>query len=348
MPRVSGNGGWRSIIRRVEIVPIVLFLALLLAAGTCGYRWIEGWSWGDSLYMTVITITAVGYHEVHPLSDAGRTLTAFVLAGGITGLGMWFALVTATMVRADISGQHRQRTKRRRLERMNDHVIVCGGGRMGVQVARELAASGQPVVILDLDREARRSLRRIVPGAVTVADNATDDRALVRAGVERARGLVSCLSADADNLYVCLSARHLNPELAIVVRAEGSAAMEKLRRAGADHVVSPNATGAVWVASVLVRPSVASMMGATGSGSRVPRRLDHVTVAAGSEVAGRTLAEADIPGATGLVVIAVRRNERGDDELEFNPGPETRLHPGDDVVVLAAEDKIRKLRSLLS
>ena len=332
------------IFRRSQVLLVGAYLLFLVIVGTVGYHWIEGWSWADSFYMTVITITAVGYHEVHPLTAAGRYWTTFMLAGGLTGLGMWFALVTASLVRMDLGNQYRKRRTTKGIARLRDHVIVCGAGRMGRQVVHELRDARQDFVLIERDQAAIRSLRELTPDALVVEEDATRDRALREAGIERAKGLVCCLSADADNLYVCVSARHLNPDLVLIVRAEGKAAVEKMYRAGATHVVSPNVSGAVWVASLLVRPAVASFLDVTAPGSHLSRHIDHATVGSASRVAGKTLAEAAIPTETGLVVLAVRQEGRPHDDVLLNPPAETRLQAGDDVIVLGDEDQVRRLR----
>ncbi len=334
------------IFRRSQVVVVLAFILVLNVVGATGYRWIEGWSWNDAVYMTVITTTAVGFHEVHPLSGAGRVWTAFVLGGGLIGLGMWFAVVTAALVRMDL-GNNRERKAMKRLQRMKDHVIVCGGGRMGLQIVHELGHAGQEFVVIERDEEAAESLRRAAPEALVVEDDATEDRALAEVGVARAKGLVTCLSEDADNLYVCLTARHLSPDLNVIARAEGKAAIDKMYRAGATHVVSPNVTGAIWVASVLVRPSVAALLDVAAPSRRVSRRIDHATVGAKSAMAGKTLAEARIPDATGLVVIAVRKRGRAHDEVDFNPDAATELGPGDDVIVLGEGEQVERLRAYL-
>ena len=336
------------IFRGSQVTVIVAFFFALIAVGTVGYAWIEGWGWADSFYMTIITITAVGYHEVHPLTQTGRYWTVFMLVGGLTGLAAWFALITAALVRMDLRNTYQKRKTMKRLSRMKDHVIVCGGGRMGLQVVHELEQAGQQFVVIERDPEARQALRRVSPDVLTVSDDATTDRGLGAAGVERARGLVTCLSADTDNLFVCLSARHLNPDLVVIARAEGRTATAKMYRAGADHVVSPNATGAVWVASILVRPSIASMLDVTAPGRHLARRVDHATIGADSALAGKTLAEAGIQDETGLLVIGIRKEDSSHDDVRFNPRADTRLGVGDDVIVLGDDEQIRMLRSYVS
>ena len=232
--------------------------------------------------------------------------TVFMLIGGITGLGMWFALVTASMLRMDLRNTYKRRRIMKRLGRMKDHVIVCGGGSMGRQLMQELDAAKKKHVLIEQHPEAIDTLRKVSPDALIVEDNATEDRVLKEAGIDRAMGLVTCLSGDTDNLFVCLSARHLNSKLVIIGRAEGDDSTAKMYRAGADHVVSPNMTGALWVASLLVRPSAASFLDVTSSGLGLSRHINQVTIDAASGMAGLTLADARIHKETGLLVIAIQ------------------------------------------
>ena len=335
------------IFRGSQVALAAAFIAVLVVVGTVGYAWIEGWSWSDSFYMTMITITAVGYHEVHPLSETGRIFTVFMLAGGLTALGAWFALITAAFVRMDLRNTYKRRRTMKRVRRMKDHVIICGGGNMGQQIMRELGGADQPCVVVERHPDAIESLRETDPGAVVIEEDATRDRVLREAGIERATALVSCLSADTDNLFVCLSARDLNDRLAIVTRAEGKSTTAKMYRAGADHVVSPNRTGAVWVASVLVRPSVASFMDLAEKGRHLSRHVDQATVGPDSKVEGLTLAEAGILNKTGLLVIAIHKRGRPYEDAAFNPDSSTRLETGDDLIVLGDDDQVERLRAYI-
>ena len=349
MPQPDGPKGLRRMIfRGSQVALVAAFLVVLVVVGTVGYAWIEGWNWPDSFYMTIITITAVGYHEVHPLSETGRIFTVFMLVGGLTALGAWFALITASLVRMDLRNTYKRRRTMKRVSRTKDHVIICGGGNMGQQIMRELHGAGQPCVVIERHPDAIEALREIDPEAVIVGEDATRDRVLRQAGIERAMALVTCLSADTDNLFVCLSARDLNGRLAIVARAEGKSTTAKMYRAGADHVVSPNKTGAVWVASVLVRPSVASFMDLTEKGRHLSRHIDQATVGPDSKVEGLTLAEAGILNKTGLLVIAIHKHGQPYEDAAFNPDSSTRLEAGDDLIVLGDDDQVERLRAYIA
>jgi voltage-gated potassium channel len=329
-----------------------LFFAAVLLLGTLGYMGIEEWDWGDSLYMTIITLTAVGYEEVHPLSPPGRIFTSFILAGGITGMGLWFAFLTSFIVELDLTHVLRRRRTEKEIKKMENHVIVCGAGRTGTQVVEELLVAGEPFVVVERDRGKVEQLHELLPELIVVEGDATVDHFLEEAGIQRARGLITCLSADADNLFVCLTARDLRADLEIVARAYEEETVPKLFRAGANHVVSPNATGAIRMASFMLRPSVVSFLDVATRSADLTLRLEQETVRDASPLAGRTLMDARIPQNTGLIVIALsKKNPEGSEEAYsyvFNPVATTRLDPGDIMIVLGAPDQIRILREFVN
>jgi len=329
-------------------VPRFLF-ALILAGflvvcGAVGYVLIEGWSAFDSLYMAAITLAAVGYSEVHPLTEPGRRFTMVLLLAGITWMGLWFALITSFLVELDLTNVLRRRRVMREIGRLEGHYIVCGAGRTGRQVVQELEAQGAPWVVLDRDPAMIEEILILIPDAFTIEADATHDQSLLEAGLERARGLVACLSADTDNLFVCLSARDLNPELTIVVRAYEEETMDKLYRAGATYVVSPNVSGAIRMASVLLRPSVVSFLDIATRSSKLKLRMEQTSIGDASHLAGKTLAQARIPQETGLIVIGLRKRDAEESEFVFNPVASTRLEPGDEMIVLGKTEQIARLR----
>ena len=329
-----------------------LFFALVLLLGTLGYMTIEGWSAGDSLYMTVITLTAVGYDEVHPLSPPGRLFTGLILAGGITGLGLWFAFLTSFIVESDLAHVFRNRRIQKEIKRMKNHIIVCGSGRTGRQVIEELLMAGETFVVIERDREKVEELYELLPDLPIIEGDATIDHFLEDAGVGEAQGLIACLSADTDNLFVCLSARDLNANVKIVARAYEEETVPKLYRAGANHVVSPNASGAIRMASFMLRPSVVSFLDVATRSPDLTLRLEEQTVHSSSPLSGRTLMDAQIPQNTGLIVIAVRKkNQEGAGEeyaYVYNPVATTLLEPGDIMIVMGSPDQIKKLRAFVN
>jgi voltage-gated potassium channel len=328
-----------------RFLAVLLFLLALTFLGTAGYMWIEGASLGDALYMSAITLTAVGFQEVFPLSTAGRGFTMVLLVGGFAWMGIWFAVITSLIVELDLRQVFRKRRVMKAINEMSDHVIICGAGRTGRQVAEELTAMGQRFILIEQDADVAESFYEFDPDVKVVVGNATADHVLQEGGVSRACGLISCISADSDNLFVCLSARALNPELRIVVRAQDEETIEKMYRAGADHVVSPLVSGAIQMASVVVRPGVLSFLDVTTRSSGISLRLEEATVGDRSRLAGQALSDARIPQETGLLVIAVRKvGGNGEGDFVFNPDAETRLEPGDQVVVLGRPDQVSRLR----
>jgi voltage-gated potassium channel len=211
-------------------------------------------------------------------------------------------------------------------------------------VVQELEAQGAPWVVLDRDPARIEEILILVPDAFTIEADATHDQSLLEAGLDRAKGLVSCLSADTDNLFVCLSARDLNPDVTIVVRAYEEETMDKLYRAGATYVVSPNVSGAIRMASVLLRPSVVSFLDIATRGSKLELRMEQTSIGNESHLAGKTLAQARIPQETGMIVIGLRKKGAAESEFVFNPVASTRLEPGDEMIVLGKSEQIAHLR----
>ncbi len=322
------------------------YFAVVIGLGTAGYMWIEGWEFGDAIYMTIITITAVGYEEVSPLTADGRIFTGLLLALGMTGLGIWFALVTAFLVELDLRDTYIRRRMDKSIAGLRDHYLLCGAGRTGHRVAEALATSKEDFVIIERDPERVAKLIDAHPDIPIIEGDATEDGMLKRAGIEAARGLVTTLSEDADNLYVCLSARALRPDLNIVSRANADESADKLRLAGADHVVSPIVSGALQMSAFLTQPGVESFLDVVTRSPEIFLRMEVTSIDSGSRLDGESLRTARVREKTGLVVIAVKK---GGVELDggyvFNPPADTRLEPGDELVVLGAHEQVEKLRT---
>jgi len=323
------------------------FTITLVALGTLGFRLLPGWTLSDAFYMTVITLSSVGYQEVRPLDDAGRVIATLLVIGGVAALGIWFALITSTIVEMDLAHTFRKRRTMNTIDKMKDHVIVCGAGRMGRQVVREMLKSRTPYVVIENDPGRAEMIREIDPDALVVEGDATRDEVLVQAGIGVASGLVCALSADTDNLFVCLTGRDLQPRLTIVSRAYDEDTGSKLRKAGADHVVSPNITGGVRMATVLLRPQVMSFLDVVTRSEDVELFLEQVPVPEGSALQGRTLAQAEIPKKTGLIVLAIRHGEDRRHPFIYNPGPNEEIRAGDMLIVLGRPEQMDSLRAAL-
>lgn len=316
---------------------------LLLALGTVGYRLIEGphWSVFDALYMTAISLTTVGFLEVHELSTAGRVFTIFLCFGGIFTL-----FYTATeIIRSIVSGEFQHIVGRERmaqaLEDMRGHVIVCGYGRMGQKVCAEFERGRVPFVVIDADGHALKDFRSEC-GAMLEGD-ATDDPVLKRAGVERAKSLVTVLSSDAGNLYITLSARLLNDKLVIVARAEDEDAAEKLKRVGASQVISPYLIGGHRIAQAVVRPSVVNFLELATANEHVEIQIEEVKLSASSSLVGRTLRDSRVHQDFGIMVVAILSPEG---RSSFNPQADTQLVAGATLIALGHRDQLDQLAAI--
>ena len=323
--------GWRL---------VALLIAAVTFVGTAGYMLIEGWGWFDAFYMTAITITTVGYLEVHPMSTAGRMFTVFIL---FTGVGTFFYAFTLFMTLL-AGGTLMERWERKRLARMledlSDHFILCGYGRMGEIIAREFAR--QEVSFVVIDRNADRMRLAMDHGFLAVEADASNEDVLRRVGINRARGFVAAVSTDAENVYAVLSARLLKPDLFIVGRAESEDARIKLKRAGADRVISPYHLGGLQLAQTALRPAVVDFVQLATSSDNMNLNLEQVRIGAGSPLDGCSLIAAGLRQRFGVVVVGIRR---ADGQMDFNPEPETEMHAGDDLVVLGRSGSLKDLES---
>jgi voltage-gated potassium channel len=323
--------GWRL---------VALLIAAVIVVGTAGYVLIEGWSVWDAFYMTVITMTTVGYAEVHPLSRLGQVFTVVVI---LTGVGSFFYAFTLFM--ALLAGGHLvERRERKRLARMlenlNDHFILCGFGRMGEIIAREFARQNVPFVVIE--RNPERLHLAMDQGYLAVEADASNEDVLRRVRIDRARGFVAAVSTDAENVYAVLSARLLKPDLFIVGRAETEDARTKLKRAGADRVISPYHIGGLQLAQTALRPAVVDFVQLATSSDNMDLNLEQVHIAEGSPLDGRSLIEAGLRQRFGVVVVGIRR---ADGKMDFNPEPETAMRAGDDLVVLGRAGSLKELEA---
>jgi len=297
--------------------------------------------------MAVTTLTSVGFMEVRPLSAAGRAFAMVLIAFGISGLGIWWGLITALIVELDLRELIRGHRMMREIASLSDHFIVCGIGNMGRAVVDEMDRSSVPCVVIERDPARIKAIQEERPDWLVIEGDATKEHRLHEARIESARGLAACLTDDADNLLLCLTARGLKKDLTIVARAHEEEALDKLRRAGANHAISPNVTGGIRMASTLIRPSVVCFLDVTTTGMDMELRLEEAQISPSSSVAGKSLAEAQIPQRTGLIVLALRQ-AADDSPIVYNPGPETRLQPGDVMIVLGRQQQVAGLREYIN
>lgn len=326
-------GGFQ--IPRLALFWAVIVLAVI-AVGTAGYMVVNGWSFADSVYMTVITLTTVGFQEVHQQADAGRAWTMIMSVAGVAIIFGTVGVAAEAVIAEAVSGRRERRRMAQAVAALERHFILCGYGRVGRTAARELEHSGMPFVVIDINQASVDEAER--DGRLVVAGDATDDEVLESAGVRRARGLVTTMDTDANNVYVVLSARALNSGLFIVARANGEEAEAKLRQAGADRVVSPYSRAGRQIAELVTRPRVADFIDFALSHGQVSFSIEELEVTEGGPLAGQTVA--DLMG-RGIHPLAVAHGPR---DFETAPHADRVLVAGDQLIVSGTADALRALR----
>ncbi|HUV07293.1 MAG TPA: NAD-binding protein [Spirochaetia bacterium] len=319
-----------------------LFVALLIAGGTMGYSFIEGWSLSDSLYMTIITMTTVGFGEVRPLSDTGKHFTIVFLIFSIATLGYSATILIAFIFEGKILELVQERRMTRRIKRLKDHYIICGGGDIGREVALEFKRFKARFVVIDRDPENSELARE--ESVLFVRGEAEDDEVLKEASIERARGLVAVLPNDETNVFVVLTARQLNPSLTIVAKASEQRTTKKLQKAGANRIISPYQTAGRRMASFFLRPSVVSFLDVMVEGD-LAMRIEEVQIDRGSPLIGKNLRETNIGQHTGAIIIGINGP---DGRTRVNPSATAlistiTLREGDVLIALGSEEQIGNL-----
>jgi voltage-gated potassium channel len=329
----------RRILRRITL--IAALLALTLVIGTVGFRLLEGYPLFDAFYMTLITISTVGYQEIRPLSQTGRIFNSFLIFFGVTAMFVAVGAMTQTIIEMQLQDRYGERRKRRAIMQMKDHYIVCGFGRVGRNAAIELQRTGVPFVVID--REEQRVQRATLAGMLAIRADATRDEGLREAGIERARGFIAALATDADNVFVILSAKTLNPRLTVVTRASEEDAEQKLRRAGADTVFSPYSITGHRLAQALLRPHVVQLLDFAGQAVGLDVTMEQLRVAPDSQFASRELADL-LRFDARLMVLAIGKP---DGRMTFNPPAETIVSAGDVLVVMGEQPSLRAMEKIL-
>lgn len=322
--------------RRLRLAAVLL--SALLTLGVAGYVFIEGWSFLDALYMTAITVTTVGFREVHPLSNGGRIFTIFLI---LFGVGVAFYILTtlvATVVEGDLGLALGVRRMRGRIEALRDHYILCGFGRVGDEIAREFAARKVTFVIVESVPESLERARK--KGYLIVEGDATTDATLLEAGIQHARCLLAASDSDAGNTYIVLAAKALNPHLFVVARAGQPASEERVRRAGADRVISPYSIGGRRMALSALQPLVLDFIDTLAAGRHGEQILAELKVTEESGLAGLTI-EGCFINCPGAIVLAIQKPTG---PIQVGPRPTTILEVGDRLMVLGDEEDLEALR----
>ena len=313
------------------------FLLAVFLVGTLGFHWIEGASLLDSAYMTVITLATVGFRETFPLSSTGMVFTMVLILVGVGAVGYTFTQVATFLIGGDLQRALKGRQMEKQIGRFRNHIVVCGFGRIGRQVADNLKSAGEHVVVID------RTLQDHMERYAYLVGDATEDAVLEAAGVAHARALAACLPSDADNLFLTLSARALRPGLKVVARAIAGENTAKLRRAGADEVISIHDISARRMASVLVRPHLVNLVDVMDSNQEMLLEMSEFQVSANPNLSGKTIAQVNLKRNTGALILAVR-DVSG--HLVFNPDSDYRIEEKDTLIIMGEPEQILKVARL--
>jgi len=318
---------------------IIAGVVVLILGGTLAYHFIEGWSYLDSLYMTLITLSTVGFREVHEPSAAGQMLTGVLIVLGIGFFTYSGVQIVSFIVSGEIRDAFRDKRRMRMIDRLKDHHVVCGCGRVGAEVVRELQRTNAPVVIVESDPEELKKELEVL-AVPFVLGSATDPSVLEQAGIERAASLVTCLPDDADNLYICLTARSLRKDLHIIARANNRGAEDLLKKAGADRVIFPYALTGYRMALHCVRPAVTRFLDSVSEDFR----FEEVRIPEKSAMVGRMLKDSGIRQAANAIVVGILGAQG---IMQPNPSSDAPLSAGDTLILLGSDEQLRRAEDLV-
>jgi voltage-gated potassium channel len=328
-----------SIHTRIRLA--LILLCFVVFCGSAGFHYIEGWTWFDGFYMTLTTMTTVGYSEIHPLSHAGRVFNSFLIVAAVVAGGFTIATLSQALLEFEFGKAFGRRRMERELAKLSNHFIICGAGRVGRTVARELRTRGQSCVFIE--RDPSRVQWAVTEKIPAITGNASSEERLHEARIEHARGLVAAVSSDAENLYIVLTARGLKPDLKIIARASEEEAISKLIRAGASKVLSPYYFVGHRIAQLFLHPNVLDFIDTAFGTERLDVNIGEVRVSAPSALVGKTLGDSAIRQQAGVIVLGLKPTEG---PMVFNPAPETPIHAGDCLIVIGGEGQMKKLEEL--
>jgi len=320
-------------------------LCSVFIIGTLGFHFIEGWNYLDAFFMTLITITTIGYQEIHPLTEIGKSFDIVLIFLGVGSAAYTFASFTRFVVEGEMQRYFGRRRLDKTIMRMSGHYIVCGNGRIGSLISQELQHSNKSFLVIDTDPGVMESLERT--GIPHILGNASDEDVLMKAGIKRAKGLIATASSDMTNVYIILIAKELNPDLFVLARAETEDSVKNLRRAGANKVVSPYLIGGRHMANIILKPTVVDFI-ELATGEKIEDyiiQMEGFKIREDSRLVGKTLKDAPIRKDIGLIVVAVRdRNGR----MIFNPGADHTISVDDVLVCIGDTAALKSMKTLAS
>ena len=320
---------------KLKITLVVLFIIFII--GTFGFHIIEGWSFVDSFYTTIITLTTVGYGDFTPRTAEGKIFAVFII---IFGVGMMFyslVLMAETFIEARLRNLLGRGKLEKTIEKMNNHYIICGGGRIGFLICRELMAGKMPCVVIDSNPEVIQKAQD--EGFLCFKGDATQDKVLIEAGIKRAKGVVCVLPSDAENLYVILTAKELNQQVYIISRSEEEESEHRLLRAGADRVMSPYTLGGVRMAMAILRPAMLDFIEITTRQQSLELRMEEISICKGSPFITQSLEDSGIRKRYGLIIVAVKKDSG---KMIFNPMANYIIAEGDRLIAMGEDENVKQ------
>lgn len=320
---------------RHQLLVAGLAVLTIIIAGTAGYMLIEGWGITDAFYMTILSVTTTGFREVYPLSDAGKILTVAIIVGGVLSIAYFAGRAAQIVIERYLL---RRRGMDRQIRRLKDHYVVCGYGRMGRHVCRELEAESAAYVVVEKDETLIERLN--ADGIYYVQGDATNDEALLRAGIEHAKGLITVVSSDPENVYTTLSAKTLNPDVFVVARALQDETEPKLRKAGADRVIKPYEHVGQRMAQLLLRPGIVEFMDTVAHEAGKDIKMEEITISDTSRLVGTSLLDSPIRTKLNIIIVVIHR---ADGELIYNPASTVEFRAGDRMIAVGDRENLRRL-----
>lgn len=321
---------------------IAVSITAVFAVGTVGFHYLENYPWFDAFYMTLTTMTTVGYGEIHPLTQRGRLFNSFLIFFGVGIMLQTVTVIAQIVLEREFGELLGRRKSKRMIEQLKDHFIICGFGRVGRGAAQEMQRANVPFVVVDKDEH--RVERAMRSGMLAVLADATRDETLRELHIQRAKGLVSALASDADNMFLILSAKTLNPKLLISARANEEESEAKLRRAGADMVFAPYYLTGHRLASSILKPHVQEFMDVFTKSVGLGAAMEQVRVDHGCEMAEKSLRDLQLRREIGVIVLGIRRSNGN---MEFNPAADSVIHAGDHLIVMGEPQALHRLENLL-